>query len=200
MASGRELPGLTVYMNIGAPDSQVSGLASQLQESEAVQRIVLTSPEEALNQLLAQSDDSEFLRTALAAIETNPLPASFSVVLQADTSFLQLDALSRQVLAMPGVDDVEIQSAWIERLRDLGKLANRIGGGLSVILLVAAVLVTFASVRLAIESKLAELAGVSIGRRYGIADAAAVFLLWCFLWGWRRHYGDFAHCAVSRPN
>jgi cell division transport system permease protein len=149
--------GLTVYMNIDATDSQVSGLASQLQEEDTVQRLVLTSPEEALDQLLTQSDDSEFLRTALAAIETNPLPASFSVVLEADASYLQLDALSRQLLAMPGVDDVEIQSAWIERLRDLGKLANRVGGGLSVILLVAAVLVTFASVRLAIESKLAEL-------------------------------------------
>ncbi|MEL0047727.1 MAG: permease-like cell division protein FtsX [Gammaproteobacteria bacterium] len=149
--------GLTVYMNVGARDSQVRDLALKLQEHSAVQRFVLTTPEEALDQLLTQSDDSQFLRGALAAIETNPLPASFSVVLEVDTSYLQLDALSRQLLALPGVDDVEIQSAWIERLRDLGDLANRVGGGLSVILLVAAVLVTFASVRLAIESKLAEL-------------------------------------------
>ena len=37
--------GLTVYMNIDATDSQVSGLASQLQEEDTVQRLVLTSPE-----------------------------------------------------------------------------------------------------------------------------------------------------------
>lgn len=149
--------GLTVYMEVGAPDAQVRGLASHLHEDFTVQRTVLISPEEALEDLLAQSDDSEFLRAALAAIETNPLPASFSVVLDEQASYLQLDALSRQLTALPGVDEVVIQSAWLERLRDLADLVNTVGGGLSVILLMAAVLVTFASVRLAIESKLAEL-------------------------------------------
>lgn len=149
--------GLTVYMKVGASDSQLRGLTALLQEDKAVQRIVLTTPDEALEQLLAQGDDSEFLRAALAAIEVNPLPTSIAAVLEDDASYLQLDALSRQLVGMPGVDDVEIQSVWIERIRDLGDLASRIGGGLSVILLAAAVLVTFASVRLAIESKLAEL-------------------------------------------
>lgn len=149
--------GLTVYMEVGAPDAQVRGLASHLHEDFTVQSTVLISPEEALEDLLAQSDDSEFLRAALVAIETNPLPASFSVVLDEQASYLQLDALSRQLTVLPGVDEVVIQSAWLERLRDLADLANTVGGGLSVILLMAAVLVTFASVRLAIESKLAEL-------------------------------------------
>ena len=149
--------GLSVYMEVGASESQVRDLAAQLQQNNTVQRAVLTTPAAALEELLARSGDSEFLREALASIEVNPLPASFSVVLKDDASYLALDALSRQLLALPGVDDVVIQSAWIERLQDLTNLANAIGGGLSAILLVAAVLVTFAAVRLAIESKLAEL-------------------------------------------
>ena len=50
-----------------------------------------------------------------------------------------------------------IESLWLERLRDLSRLANRGGSALSAMLLVAAILVTFAAIRLAIDARLAEL-------------------------------------------
>lgn len=154
--------GLTLYMNVGAPDTQISSLAATLAAEDRIQQVTLITPEQALQELRGQTDDSEFLRQALDAIDTNPLPAAFSLVLDDDASYLQLEALSRRLLTEPGVDDVVIQSTWLERLRDLSELARRGGTGLSVILLLAAVLVTFASVRLAIESRLGELRILSL--------------------------------------
>lgn len=159
-AFSQQWPGstaLTVYMKLAASEQLINDMQERLNLEAGVERVVLTSPDQALQELLAQSDDSAFLRDALAAVGSNPLPASFAVVLTDKSSYLQLEALSRKLSAQTGVDDVVIEMTWLERLRDLSDLANRTGGALSVMLLIAAVLVAFASVRLAIESRLGEL-------------------------------------------
>ena len=149
--------GLTVYMKLTASDAAVADMAERLRQRVNIARIEVTTPEQALQQMLAQSGDSEFLRQALVAVETNPLPASFAVVPDSGASFLALEAVRRQLLAESGVDDVVIETTWLERLRDLSDLVSRVGAGLSIMLLLAAVMVAFASVRIAIESRLGEL-------------------------------------------
>lgn len=159
-AFSQQWPGstaLTVYMKLAASEQLINDMQERLNLEAGVERVVLTAPDQALQELLAQSDDSAFLSDALAAVGSNPLPASFAVVLTDKSSYLQLEALSRKLSAQTGVDDVVIEMTWLERLRDLSDLANRTGGALSVMLLIAAVLVAFASVRLAIESRLGEL-------------------------------------------
>ena len=159
-AFSQQWPGstaLTVYMKLAASEQLINDMQERLNLEAGVERVVLTTPDQALQELLAQSDDSAFLRDALAAVGSNPLPASFAVVLTDNSSYLQLEALSRKLSAQTGVDNVVIEMTWLERLRDLSDLANRMGGALSVMLLIAAVLVAFASVRLAIESRLGEL-------------------------------------------
>ena len=151
-AFSQQWPGstaLTVYMkwlhrrsdhrHAGAPEPEAG-----------VERVVLTAPDQALQELLAQSDDSAFLSDALAAVGSNPLPASFAVVLTDKSSYLQLEALSRKLSAQTGVDDVVIEMTWLERLRDLSDWRIE-REALSVMLLIAAVLVAFASVRLAMN-------------------------------------------------
>ncbi len=149
--------GLTVYMKLAASEQTLEEVAGQLEAEAGVERILLTTPDQALQKFLAESEDSDLLREAIASVETNPLPASFAVIIEADSSYLALDTLSRKLSSLASVDEVVIESTWLERLANLSDLANRVGGGLSVILLIAALLVAFASVRLAIESRLGEL-------------------------------------------
>ncbi|NCF77376.1 MAG: hypothetical protein GWP45_09300 [Proteobacteria bacterium] len=149
--------GLTVYMKLAASQQLIDDMEIRLNRETGVERVIRTTPDQALQELLEQSDESAFLRDAMAAVGSNPLPASFAVVLNDSSSYLQLDALSRKLSAQTGVDDVVIEMTWLERLRDLSELFNRLGSGLSIMLLIAAVLVAFASVRLAIESRLGEL-------------------------------------------
>ena len=89
-------------------------------------------------------------------LKANPLPASFGVILDSEQSYLALEALSRQLAGRSGVDEVVVESTWLERLRDLSRLANR-GGSALITMLSAAVLVAFASIRLAIDARLAEI-------------------------------------------
>ena len=149
--------GLTVYMKLAASEQLIDDMEIRLNRETGVERVIRTTPDQALQELLEQSDESAFLRDAMAAVGSNPLPASFAVVLNDSSSYLELDALSRKLSAQTGVDDVVIEMTWLERLRDLSDLVNRLGSGLSITLLIAAVLVAFASVRLAIESRLGEL-------------------------------------------
>ena len=149
--------GLTVYMKLAASQQLIDDMEIRLNRETGVERVIRTTPDQALQELLEQSDESAFLRDAMAAVGSNPLPASFAVVLNDSSSYLELDALSRKLSAQTGVDDVVIEMTWLERLRDLSDLVNRLGSGLSITLLIAAVLVAFASVRLAIESRLGEL-------------------------------------------
>ena len=149
--------GLTVYMALEASEQSIADMAATLQREPAVAAVKATTPQQALEELLAQSADSQFLQQAIAEVETNPLPTSFAVALDSTQPFLALETLSRRLAAQAGVDEVVIESTWLERLRDLSRLANRGGSALSVMLLVAAVLVTFAAIRLAIDARLAEL-------------------------------------------
>ena len=149
--------GLTVYMALEASEQSIADMAATLQREPAVAAVQPTTPQQALEELLAQSADSQFLQQAIAEVETNPLPTSFAVALDSTQPFLALETLSRRLAAQAGVDEVVIESTWLERLRDLWRLANRGGSALSAMLLVAAVLVTFAAIRLAIDARLAEL-------------------------------------------
>ena len=149
--------GLTVYLELSASEQSLADLEEQIKSETLVQRVVLTTPEQALQNFLAQNEESEFLRQAMASVESNPLPASFAVVLKEEASYLALEAFSKKLSSMTRVDEVVMESTWLKRLADLSELANRMGGGLSIMLLVAAILVAFASVRLAIDSRLAEL-------------------------------------------
>ena len=149
--------GLTVYMALEASEQSIADMAATLQREPAVAAVQPTTPQQALEELLAQSADSQFLQQAIAEVETNPLPTSFAVALDSTQPFLALETLSRRLAAQAGVDEVVIESTWLERLRDLSRLANRGGSALSAMLLVAAVLVTFAAIRLAIDARLAEL-------------------------------------------
>ncbi len=149
--------GLTIYMALGASEQSLEEIATVLEREPAVIRFQLTTPQQALEELLAQSSESDLLRQAIAEIEANPLPASFGVILDSEQSYLAFEVISRQLSGRSDVEEVVVESLWLERLRDLSRLGNRGGSALITMLLAAAVLVSFATIRLAIDTRLAEM-------------------------------------------
>ena len=149
--------GLTIYMALGASEQSLEEIATVLEREPAVIRFQLTTPQQALEALLAQSSESDLLRQAIAEIEANPLPASFGVILDSEQSYLAFEVISRQLSGRSDVEEVVVESLWLERLRDLSRLGNRGGSALITMLLAAAVLVSFATIRLAIDTRLAEM-------------------------------------------
>ena len=107
--------GLTVYMKLAASEPVIEDMEGRLKREAGVERVILTTPDQALQELLEQSGESAFLRDAMAAVGSNPLPASYAVVLNDRSSYLQPDALRRKLLAETGVDDVVIEMTWLEQ-------------------------------------------------------------------------------------
>ena len=60
--------GLTVYMALGASEQSIETAA--LEREPAVTRFQLTTPQQALDELLAQSSESDLLQQAIAEVES----------------------------------------------------------------------------------------------------------------------------------
>ncbi|HAH80641.1 MAG TPA: hypothetical protein DCL88_05395 [Gammaproteobacteria bacterium] len=155
-------PGLTVYFTVGTEPDNVAGVQAQLRQSSSVAAIQLTDAEQALQEFMAASADSSSLTAALVRLPENPLPATLQVSVVSDASLEELGALREQLVGLDGVDEVVIERTWLELLRNLTQLVERLGLILGVLFALGAVLVTAASVRLAIESRLEELRVLSL--------------------------------------
>ena len=102
-------------------------------------------------------------------MSSNPLPASLAITIKEDVQVIQLEALARRLGSLAGITDVVIEKTWLDRLGALNELVQRFGLALAGLFSVGSILVTFASVRLAIESRLDELrimalVGATIGQ------------------------------------
>ena len=133
-----------------------------LQQNTSMIEVRLTDADQALQEFMAASADSKSLTTALSTLSANPLPASLQVAVSNQVTTEQLAALRRQLLQQAAVDDVVIEFTWLERLRSLTQLIERLGWILGGLFALGAVLVTAASVRLAIDGRLEELRVLSL--------------------------------------
>ena len=155
-------PGLSVYFVVGTEADHLTAVQELLRRSPSVSATQLTDADHALQEFMAASADSSSLSAALEMLSDNPLPASLQVSVTSEVTLETLSALREELLRTDHVDDVVIERTWLERLRSLTQLVERLGVILGVLFGLGAVLVTAASVRLAIESRLEELRVLSL--------------------------------------
>ena len=143
-------PGLSVYFEPGTgPDA----LAAVLREQSGVERVEVTTQQEALAEFGAQAH----LAGALDVLESNPLPASLRMAPVAGAGPAELERLAELARRHPGAVEVVVERTWLERVTDAALVARRLGAILGALFALGAVLVTATSVRLAIEGRLEEL-------------------------------------------
>ena len=115
-------PEISLFMKQDAPREQSQALAAMLRGlvKERQVKIIFTPREQALDSLKTKSGLSDVLGT----LGDNPLPDSYVVKLDAfsqtgaDAS-AYIDALAEEMRALPGVDTVQVDSAWVKRLAAL---------------------------------------------------------------------------------
>lgn len=144
--------GFSVYFAAGADPADASALAERLKREPGVVGARIITPRQALAELRRDSD----LGDVLDMLETNPLPATVRVTIEAGTRAGRLAALAAWVGRGDGVDEVVVETTWLERLAAIRSVVQRLSWLLSALVSVGAVLISSASVRLAIESRLAE--------------------------------------------
>lgn len=149
----RGRPGLSVYFDVGADIAAVHALQAQLEALPAIDRAWVITPEQALDEFRGSVAAAD----ALELLDENPLPASLRAILATDAPPYRLNAAARLAGGAEAVEEVVLETAWLERLGALSAVANRLGAILAILFGIGAVLIAASSVRLAIEARLEEL-------------------------------------------
>jgi len=153
-------PQVSVFLKA---EAKRPALESRLRGDARVAQLRFVSREEALQELR----QSEGLAEVVAALERNPLPDTF-VLRARDGSAAALEALAADVRALPGVAQVQVDSAWAQRLGALARIGRLALGALATLLASGLIAVTFNTIRLQILTQREE---IEVSQLLGATDA-----------------------------
>ncbi|RKR04480.1 cell division protein FtsX [Kushneria sinocarnis] len=144
-------------------------LSPQLSESRAMEiadRVGGMAGVDATRLITAAAGLQEFQQRlgtgdTLALLDDNPLPATV-VVQPSSRNPEQVQALAEQLDGLEGVERARLDMAWLERLRQLAELGQRLVIALGVLFACGVLLVVGNTVRLAVESRRREIEVVTL--------------------------------------
>jgi cell division transport system permease protein len=162
----RERVRLLVYLNEEPPASKLDDRLREIESVVGVQRVRYVSKDEALRslkQVLGKEAD------VTEQLPRNPLPASVEVTPDASTATPEgTRALARRLAELPGVDDVQGGTQWVEGLAHFQRLFQFVGLGVGAVLALAAILTVTTATTLVLHLRRDEM---EIMRLVGAAES-----------------------------
>lgn len=150
---------MTLYLAHDVDEITGQDLAQQLSDNEQLEKAVYLSKSEALDEFKRYSGFAE----AIEQLDVNPLPA---VILLEPSPQYQTEAYLRPLLeqlqVIDGVDDVQLDLGWVQRLQAITALAQRVVLVLAALLGLAVILVIGNTIRLEIENRRDEIVVVKL--------------------------------------
>lgn len=140
----------TVYLEVDLAIEAAEELVAEVEAKPQVAEVLLVSREEALEEFRSYSGFGE----ALDALEENPLPHALVV---RPINDLEIDTLAAEIESLDGVDFVQLDTAWVERLGAILSLVRRIIDLATALLGFAVVLVIGNTIRLEINTRREEI-------------------------------------------
>lgn len=129
-------------------DRTTEELEEKLMEKELVQEISYISKDSA-----ATIFKEEFGTGASSLAELNFLPASFRLRISPETAVDTVNALVEEIRGYRGVDEVQFNQQLLQLLETRFETITAAGGGLGVLILLAALILVFNTIRLTIYAK-----------------------------------------------
>ncbi len=164
-------PEISVFMEHDLSRDKAQSLAPQLrrilQDSKKNAALHFIPREEALADLRRKSGLSDVLTT----LGQNPLPDGYVLKLEGFTSAAdaaRVDAMAEQLRALPGVETVQVDSAWVKRLAALMALLRLALALLAATLGLVVIAVVFNTIRLQVLTQLDE---IEVAKLVGATDA-----------------------------
>lgn len=157
-------PSANVYLERTLSEQEQTALLSQIDALSGITRSVLISAEQGKTTFAERTGMAEMLNL----LEQNPFPP---VIQATPVNTLNPDEVSALVSALadlPGVEDVRLDQAWLQRLQTIVDLASRATGLIGALLAIAVVLVVGNTIRLDIENRRSE---IEIMKLIGGTDA-----------------------------
>ncbi|HJV73695.1 MAG TPA: permease-like cell division protein FtsX [Noviherbaspirillum sp.] len=164
-------PEISVFMAMDTPRERAAALSPEIRRivlgTAHTAKLEFVPRERALNTL----KDKSGLSDAIAALGENPLPDGYvlklSGVKNAEDA-RRVELLAAQLKALPGVEYVQIDSAWVKRLAALINVLRLALLFLAVTLGVVVVAVVFNTIRLQVMTQHDE---IEVCRMFGATDA-----------------------------
>lgn len=148
---------LTTYLEEDVGEAEAGRIEQALAAQAGVADTRLITAAEGM----AEFQQALGLEDALARLETNPLPASV-VVHPVDAGPEAVRRLADTLATVPGVDEVRLDLAWLERLSHLAVLGQRVTLALGGLFALGVLLVVGNTIRLAVESRRQEIEVVTL--------------------------------------
>lgn len=164
-------PQLTVFLATDAERKAALAIDKQLGERGDVARTRFLAREETLARM--KRDDA--LADVIGALPQNPFPDAI-VVTPADDSLAAIEKIAAEARQWRGVEHVQIDSDWAQRLAAFVRLARTGLLLLAALLGIGLVAITFNTIRLQVLTRQAE---IEVSRLLGATDA---FIRRPFLW------------------
>jgi cell division transport system permease protein len=143
---------VTVYLKLDVSDEAARRTARSLEARDDVGSVSFIDRAEALKEFRTSSG----FGAALDALDANPLPHTI-VVRPASGLAADVDALAKEIGALPEADLVQVDTAWVERLRAMLALIGRLVDFATVLLGLAVAIVVGNTIRLEINNRSVEI-------------------------------------------
>ncbi|QRN41330.1 MAG: FtsX-like permease family protein [Neisseriaceae bacterium] len=140
-------PSITVFMENNTPEEEISSISSTLQDHQNIQSVKYIDKEDALTETSNILEQKELINM----FDQNPLPDAFSVIPK-DVEPSQISQLTSELKQLPYVNQVSVDSQWVQTLYQIKSFINKILIFLSVTLSFAFILISHNTIRLQILS------------------------------------------------
>lgn len=164
-------PEISLFLKMDTPRDKAVALASSirtiLQDSNSTAKIEFTPREKAFDSLKSKTG----LNDVLTTLGANPLPDSYVLKLSGFQNAMdasRVDDIAGKLKALPGVDTVQIDSAWVKRLAALLRILRLVLLFLGITLGAVVVAVVFNTIRLQVMTQYDEIA---VSRLLGATNA-----------------------------
>jgi cell division transport system permease protein len=154
---------LTVYLKMDVSEKVARETAEAVEDRPDVETVTVIDRDAALEEFRAKSGFGE----ALDALDANPLPHTL-VVRPASGLASDVESLSAAMRALPEVDAVQIDTAWVARLRAMLTFVGRLVDVATVLLGLAVAIVVGNTIRLEINNRSVE---IEVTKLVGGTDA-----------------------------
>lgn len=148
---------MSVFLQHGSEPSTVDALAAELRAEAVIAEVEVILPERALAEFRERSGFGD----ALDLLEGNPLPPVL-VVQPAAADPVALRALAERVGADPRVDQVVLDSRWLERFQTMISLVHRGLDMVALLLALAVIIIIGNTIRLDIQNHRQEIEVVKL--------------------------------------
>lgn len=159
-------PEISVFMKLEATREEAAALQPRIRATAAgggKADVDFIPREQALAAMKAGSGLGDVIDT----LGENPLPDSFKLRLSGSSAASQVDAITEQLRALPGVDVVQVDSAWVKRLAAMLAILRLALLLLAVTLGIVVIAVVFNTIRLQVLTQKEE---INVSKLLGATD------------------------------